>query len=86
MGDEVEKELLESVGLERRAALKRLLHGAAYVVPLVASFALSGISPLDVAHATGNQPPEAVPTLGEWAVPVLGVALASAAVTRLKKV
>ena len=83
MGDEVEKELLESVDLERRSALKRLLHGAAYVVPVVASFTLSGISPLDVAHAEGNQP---VPTLGEWAVPVLGVALATAAVTGLKKV
>jgi len=85
MGDEVEKELLESVDLERRTALRRLLHGAAYAVPVVASFALSGISPLDVAHASGNQPAP-VPTLGEWAVPVLGVALATAAVTRLKKV
>ena len=83
MGDETEKQLFEAIDLERRSVLKRLLHSAAYAVPVVASFTMSGISPISVAHAASNQP---VPTLNEWAMPVLGVTLAAAAVTRLKKV
>ncbi len=84
MGDEVEKQILENVDLERRAALRKLVRGVAYGVPVVASFAMSGLSPIEVAHAGSNQVP-AVPTLTEWAMPALGVAIASVAVTRLKK-
>jgi hypothetical protein len=82
MSDDVEKQLLEKIDLARRTALKKLLLGAAYSVPVVASFAMSGLN--NVAMATGNLSPT-VPTLTEWAVPAFGAALGVAAVAALKK-
>jgi hypothetical protein len=41
MSDKIEKHL-ETVDEERRAAVLKLVRGAAFVVPVVASFALQG--------------------------------------------
>jgi hypothetical protein len=41
MSDKIEKHL-EAVDEERRAAVLKLVRGAAFVVPVVASFALQG--------------------------------------------
>jgi len=82
MGDEVEKRLLGKVNRARRAALKKLLLGSAFTVPVIASFAMSGLSTTAMASNQSNQ----VPTLAEWEVPVLGAALvATAAVVMSKK-
>ena len=43
-GDQVPEIVLESVDAPRRAFLKKLILGSAFVAPSVASFAMSGLS------------------------------------------
>jgi hypothetical protein len=43
MSEEVEKKL-EGVDLEKRETLRRMIASTAYVVPVVASFAVSGMT------------------------------------------
>ena len=60
---------------ERRASIKRLLMGAAFAAPLVASYGLSGMSKANAAPMSSNQPPP-VPTVTDTVAVGLGVALA----------
>jgi hypothetical protein len=85
MSDELEKQLLDKVDAARRAALKKLIIGAAYTVPVVASFAMSGLSTVAMAQPNQSNQPVPAPTLSEWAVPVFGAALGAAALAGLKK-
>jgi hypothetical protein len=82
MADELDAVLLDKIDQGRRAALRKLVLGAAYAVPVVASFAMAGQS--TPAMAEPNQP-VAVPTLTDWSVPVFGAVLGAAAVTAAVK-
>jgi len=81
MSDELRDPILEKVDLTRRAALKKLLTSAAFTVPVVASFAMGGLTTSAMAANQSNL----VPTLAEWAVPVFGAALGAAALINMKK-
>jgi hypothetical protein len=58
VGDRIEKHL-EGIDQERRAAVLKLVRGAAFVVPVVASFALQGR--MSIATAGGNLSASQVP-------------------------
>jgi hypothetical protein len=82
MADELDVVLLDKVDLARRAALRKLMLGAAYAVPVVASFAMSGLQTANAFGSNcfvGNQACT-VPTLSEPALPLFGAALGAAAI------
>lgn len=88
MTDDLDAVLLGKVDLARRAALKKLVLAAAYAVPVVASFAMSGLATAGAVCYSSNiiSPntivpcPTEVPTLTDQALPVFGAALGVAAV------
>jgi hypothetical protein len=88
MADELDAVLLEKVDLARRAALRKLVLGAAYAMPVVASFAMSGLATAGAVCYSSNIStpntvvpcPVEVPTLTDQALPVFGAALGIAAV------
>jgi hypothetical protein len=53
--DEAQDRVLKSVNQSRRAFLKRLIVGSAFVVPAVASFSMSGLSVSDANAQISNQ-------------------------------
>jgi hypothetical protein len=67
----------ETIDQSRRAALSKLVAGAAFAVPVVASFAMAGLTPAEAAPVNSNV--TAVPTVSEWALPLIGVGLGAAA-------
>jgi hypothetical protein len=90
MADELDVALLDKVDLTRRAALRKLVLGAAYTVPVVASFAMSGLqtaSALESNCFVGNTlvPCGPVPTLSEPVLPLFGAALGAAAVALMTR-
>ncbi len=83
MADELDVALLEKIDLRRRSALKKLVLGAAYTVPGVASFAMSGPANAggDGSNCiVGNLDFCPVPTLTPPVLPLFGAALGIAAV------
>jgi len=53
MSEQLEKQL-ESVDEERRSAIRKIVMGAAYVAPVVASFAMQGRSSVALAQAANG--------------------------------
>jgi hypothetical protein len=54
--DELQREVLDQVGLDRRTFVKRLLLGTAFAVPVIASFPLSAMGA--GGGTCANQPPD----------------------------
>ncbi len=87
MADELDVALLDKVDLARRAALRKLVLGAAYAVPVVASFAMSGLQTADALESNcfvGNQACP-VPALSEPILPLFGAALGAAAIALVSR-
>jgi hypothetical protein len=82
MADELDRVLLDKVDLARRSALKKLVIGAAYAVPVVASFTMAGLSTANagVSNCIVGNSACTVPTLSEPVLPLFGAALGVAAV------
>jgi hypothetical protein len=53
--EHLERDLLENVGVNRRAFVKRVVAGTAFAAPLVASFSMSGLAMADGVGNTPNQ-------------------------------
>jgi hypothetical protein len=53
MDDQPDPKVLESVDEGRRASLKKIILGAAFAVPVIASFTMSGLG-VNEAYATGH--------------------------------
>jgi hypothetical protein len=74
-------EKLNKVVGSRRDALKKLLAGSTFAVPVVASFAMSGLTPGQANASNSN----AIPTVADWALPVLAVGLGATALVTMGK-
>lgn len=72
---------LEQIDASRRAALTKLIQGSAFAVPVVASFAMSGMAPAQAQVSNSNI--QAVPTLNEWGIGLLAAGVGAAAVVAL---
>jgi hypothetical protein len=72
---------LEKINNERREALAKLLRGAVYAAPLVATFSMVDAQKAHaVAVNTSN-----VPTLTDWALPGAGLLLGATALVAMRK-
>ena len=74
---------MEKIDKSRREALARLVQGAAFTVPVVASFAMAGLTPSQAWAANSNV--VSVPTVADWALPLVGVGIGAAALVAMKK-
>ena len=74
---------LDKVDPARRAALGKLVSGAAFAVPVVASFAMAGLTPTNAYAANSNV--ATVPTMSEWGMIAVGVGLGAAALVAVNK-
>lgn len=72
---------LDKVDSARRDALIKLVRGSAFAIPVVASFAMGGLTPAQA--QTSNSNIAAVPTMQEWGVGLLGAGLGAAALILL---
>jgi hypothetical protein len=59
MSEELERDVLGKVGIDRRAFVKRLIIGTAFAVPAVSSFSMASLSASSTEGQTpnGGQPP-----------------------------
>jgi hypothetical protein len=53
--EELDREVLERVGMNRRGFIKRVVLGTAFASPVIASFSMSGLSASSAQAQTGNQ-------------------------------
>jgi hypothetical protein len=74
---------LEKVDTSRRDALMKLVQGSAFAIPVVASFAMGGMAPAQA--QTSNSNIASVPTMEEWALPLLAGGLGAAALVAMNK-
>ena len=74
---------LDKVDAGRREALTKLVLGSAFAVPVVASFAMGGLAPAQA--QTSNSNIASVPTMQEWALPLLAGGLGAAALLVMNK-
>ena len=74
---------MEKINSARRDALTRLIQGAAFSVPLVASFAMGGLTPAQAQAVNSNV--TSVPTVSEWALPLVAGGLGAAALVAMNK-
>jgi hypothetical protein len=55
--EELDRDVLERVGVNRRDFVKRIVLGTAFASPVIASFSMSGLSAASAAAQTSNQGP-----------------------------
>ena len=55
MDDKLDKKLLEKIDESRRSALKKLILGSAFAVPVIASFSMGGLGVVEAHVAAPNQ-------------------------------
>jgi len=55
MDDKLDKKLLEKIDESRRSALKKLILGSAFAVPVIASFGMGGLGVLEAHAGAPNQ-------------------------------
>jgi hypothetical protein len=86
-------EKFDTMDSARRAALLKLVKGAAFAVPVLTSFAMAGLKPAEAlppastntSSSSSSSSAAAVPTLAEWAMPVAVTGLGAVAVATLLK-